>query len=244
MKLKKRISKKPQGLQNCLVCGDSLDFMKSLPDKSVDLIVTDPPYEVALDGGGTINKVKRLNSSLVQLSDGVVDLSKGYNIELFGEEFLRICKTPNIYIWCNKAQIPRYLDFYVTKHKCKFEIICWHKTNALPTYSHKYLSDTEYCLYFHIGKCNPSSYEDAKTSYIAPINHTDKKTWNHPTIKPLPIIERFIRNSSEEGDLVFDPFVGSGTTCVASKKLGRKYLACEIDPNHFETAKNRIESLA
>ena len=55
----------------------------------------------------------------------------------------------NIYLWCNKAQIPQYFNFYVNDLKCRFDILCWHKTNAIPTYSNKYLSDTEYLLYFH-----------------------------------------------------------------------------------------------
>lgn len=144
-------------------------------------------------------------------------------------------KYPNIYFWCNKKQIPEYFDIWVNQYKCNFNIICWHKSNALPTYSHKYLSDTEYCLYFHKGHCNPTSYEDAKTFYIAPINSKDKKLYGHPTIKPLEIIEKLIRNSSNKNDIVLDPFMGSGTTGVACKNLKRKfniifsyYFACKL----------------
>lgn len=150
-------------------------------------------------------------------------------------------KNINIYIWCNKAQIPDYFNFYVNKHKCKFDIICWHKTNALPTYSNKYLSDTEYCLYFRKGgKCSPQSYEDAQTFYVAPINHKDKKEWGHPTIKPLDITEKFIRNSSKEGDIILDPFIGSGTTAVAAKNNNRHYIGYEINNEFYKVAKNRL----
>lgn len=226
-----------------LRCGDCLDVMRGISDNTVDLIVTDPPYDIsATNGGGTVNKIKKLNVSLNDLVKS--KLNKGYDIELFNTEFTRIMKEINIYIWCNKKQIPEYFDFYVNKRKCKFDIICWHKTNALPTYSNKYLSDTEYLLYFRKGKgkCFPQCYEDAKTYYIAPINHKDKKTFNHPTIKPLDITEKIIRNSSKENDVVLDCFMGSGTTGVACKNLNRNFIGIELDKNYFNIAKKRIEN--
>ena len=225
-----------------LRCGDCLEIMKDIPDKSIDLIVTDPPYDVSVTGGGgTINKVKKLNKSLEDLVEA--NITNGYDIEILGEEFMRVMKEPNIYLWCNKIQIPEYFKFYVDKHKCKFDIICWHKTNALPTYSNKYLSDTEYLLYFRKGKgkCFPKSYDDAKTYYIAPINHRDKKKYKHPTIKPLDITEKLIKNSSNENDVVLDPFMGSGTTGVACKELHRNFIGIELDKKYFEIAKKRIE---
>ena len=226
---------------NKLLLGDSLEILKSMPDKSVDLIITDPPYDIsATNGGGSVNKIKKLDKSLVDLVDANID--KGYDIETFNREFVRVMKDINIYIWCNKKQIPDYFNFYVNKLKCKFDIITWHKPNALPTYSNKYLSDTEYCLYFRKGKghCFPENYEDAKTYYIAPINHKDKKEWKHPTIKPLDITEKMVRNSSRPGELILDPFAGSGTTCLAAKNMGREYIGIEINPEYFDIAKERI----
>ena len=223
--------------------GDCLELIKDIPDGSIDLIVTDPPYNVsATNGGGTINKGKKLNKSLKDLVEA--NITDGYDIEILGEEFMRVMKEPNIYLWCNKTQIPEYFKFYVEKHKCKFDIICWHKTNALPTYSNKYLSDTEYLLYFRKGKgkCFPKSYEDAKTYYIAPINHKDKKKYKHPTIKPLDITEKVIKNSSKENDIILDPFMGSGTTGVACKKLNRNFIGIELDEKYFNIAKERIEN--
>ncbi len=227
-----------------LLQGDCLELLKKVPYHSIDLIATDPPYLIsATNGGGTINNVKKLNKSLADLK--TVDITQGYDIELFGTEFIRVMKEINIYFWCNKVQIPDYFNFYVNKHKCKFDILCWHKTNALPTYSNKYLSDTEYLLYFRkgSGKCFPESYEDAKTFYIAPINHKDKKEFGHPTIKPLDITEKIIRNSTREGQLVLDPFMGSGTTGVAALNNNRNFIGIELDEGYFNIAKNRIENL-
>lgn len=242
MKLK---TVKKESVQQRLWLGDCRLLLKNIGDNSIDLIVTDPPYNIsATNGGGSINRVKKLNESLKDLVDAnIVD---GYDIELFGEEFIRVMKDINIFVWCNKSQIYDYFNFYVGKHKCKFDIICWHKTNALPTYSNKYLTDTEYCLHFFKGKgkkVHPENYEDAKTYYVAPLNHKDKKLWGHPTIKPLDLTESMVRNCSNENDLVLDPFMGSGTTGVACKKLNRKFIGCEIDENYFNIAKERIKNL-
>lgn len=225
-----------------LILGDSLETIKKIPNKSIDLIVTDPPYEVITTGGGSINKVKKLDKSLQDLEDA--NIANGYDIELFGKEFIRVMKEINIYLWCNKTQIPNYFDFYVNQHKCKFDIICWHKTNAMPTYSNKYLSDTEYLLYFRKGKgkCFPQSYDDAKTFYIAPINQKDKKLFNHPAIKPLDITEKIIRNSSKEGQLIYDPFMGSGTTGAACINMNRNFIGGEINNRYFSIAQQRIKS--
>lgn len=82
------------------------------------------------------------------------------------------------------------------------DIIIWNKTNALPLFNNKYLSDKEYCLYFRKGGyCSPKSYEDAKTVFLYPINIKDKKKWKHPTIKLEALIRKLIRNSSRENDM-------------------------------------------
>lgn len=86
----------------------------------------------------------------------------------------------------------------------------------------------------------PKNYESGKTVYSLPINVLDKKSYKHPTIKPLSIIKNLIENSSVEGQIVFDPFMGSGTTCVAAKELGRKYIGFEINEKYFNIAKDRL----
>lgn len=145
---------------------DCLDVLSVMGDNTVDLVVMDPPYEVGTQGGGSINKVKHMVNAMKELEASNID--NGYDIEKVGNELVRVMKKINIYIWCNKTQIPSYFNFYVNKLGCKFDILCWHKTNPLPTYHNKYLSDTEYCLYFRKGGyCNPaetdSAYENAKT---------------------------------------------------------------------------------
>lgn len=222
---------------------DCLEYMKTLADKSVDLIVTDPPYDihVGIQGGSCSQHMGRSDRFKNENVEEIKTFGEGYDIKEFGKEFVRIMKNINIYFWCNKLQIPDYFNYYVNELGCNFEILSWHKTNCMPTYANKYLTDTEYCLYFKKNAlCHPSTYEDAKTFWVEPINQVDKAKYEHPTIKPLSMIEKVIKNSSNEGDLVFDPFLGSGTTGVASKHLKRNFIGTEIDPKYFEIAQHRL----
>jgi len=220
---------------------DCMNILPTLKDNSVDLVVIDPPYDIPNITPGSNSKLsKSLERSLKQLDES--DIVGGYDIQAVNKELVRIMRGINIYIWCNKKQIPEYIDFYVNKLDCKFEILCWHKTNAMPTFNGKYLTDTEYCLYFHKEGygAQPSCYDDAQTYFLAPINANDKKYYKHPTIKPLAIIERLIRNSSQVGDTVLDCFMGSGTTGVACKDLEREFIGIEISKQWFDIAYDRI----
>ena len=144
-------------IYNC----DCMEMLKNTPDSSIDLIITDPPYEICCTGGGGNqgHKISTMGADLVDLN-----INTGYDIRKVGKEIVRVMKKMNVYFWCNKKQIPDYFDFYVKELGCKFDILTWNKVNPVPTYSNKYLTDTEYCLYFRNGgMCNPKNYEDAKT---------------------------------------------------------------------------------
>ena len=223
--------------------GDCLVNLENIKDNSIDLIVTDPPYLIDTVGGqGSVNSILKLDKSLNDLKKNQ-DITNGYDIETFADIVDRIQGgNINAYFWCNKAQIPDYIRVYVDKLKCKFDILCWHKVNALPTYSNKYLSDTEYCLFFHKGKGHtfPQTYEDAKTYWLENINHNDKKLYGHPTIKPLHMIEQLVRNSSKEGDTVLDTFMGSGTTGVACVNTNRNFIGMELNDEYYNIATDRI----
>ena len=228
-----------------IVNADVYKYMKSMPDKSVDLIYTDPPYDVPKfksGSGGSVNNVMNFDKTLEEVNKV---LENGYDMDNFLKEAMRIMKEPNIYIWCNKRQIVPYMNFFVNENNCLFDILVWKKTNALPTYSNKYLTDCEYCLYFHKGKgkCFPKSYTDASTVYLSPINR-ENKIYGHPNIKPLPFVKSMISNSANKDSVVFDGFLGSGTTGVACKELGiDNFIGVEIREDYYTIAKTRIENI-
>lgn len=135
------------------------------------------------------------------------------------------------------------MTYFVKEKNCNFEIIIWHKTNSPPFTNNHYLKDKEYCLLFWDKKCRINGkYETMGTVYHSGLNVKDKRLYNHPTIKPLEIIENFIKNSTKEGDTVLDCFMGSGTTGVACRNLNREFIGIEIDENYYRIRKERIES--
>lgn len=224
-------------------CLDGIKLMLE-QNMQVDLIVTDPPYY--MPGMHKVLLKSPLAKSLQNLSDELIAGSLVGGIEeITLKAMWDVMKVPNIYLWCNCAQIPQYIRFFVTERKCKMDMLIWHKTNAMPLYNNKYLTDKEYCLYFRRGAfCNPQSYEKAKTVYELPINIKDKQLYKHPTIKPLSIIRNIVENSSKPDYLVLDPFMGSGTTAVACKELGRRFIGFEINTDYYKASLKRLASIS
>lgn len=223
-----------------IINADCMDILKQLPDKCIDLVLTDPPYLIKNTKAGNkssfAKSIQNMNDEIKEA--GLVD---GVSLE-FCEQILRIQDKINAYIWCNKGQIIDYLNFFVSDNKCSYEILCWQKQNAMPTFNNKYLTDKEYCLYFRKGRyCMPERYEDAKTIFVEPINIIDKKQFGHPTIKPLKIFEKLVKNSTKEGELVLDCFSGSGTTAVACHNLNRRFICIEKDPDYWAASVKRLE---
>lgn len=219
-----------------LIQDDCLNVMKMMPDGSVDLIVTDPPYEIAISGGGLFRQPdKQYVKELANIKDGFSD-------EIL-DEMCRIMKKINIYLFCSQKQIMPLLQYWVNKKGCNWNILSWHKTNPVPACGNKYLTDTEFILFFRQkGVRLYGSFDTKRTWYATPLNQAEKKKYKHPTVKPIRILSNLIENSSIPGDMVFDPFMGSGSTGVACINTGRNFIGIELDENYFEIAKNRIES--
>lgn len=148
-----------ENMINTITLGDSYKLIKEIPDKSIDLIVIDPPYEIKQTNGGGMLKRKNIRNMFEELEEEQLDI--GINDEIL-KELLRLMKKPNIYIWCNKILIPKLIDFFVNKNKLKFDLIMWHKTNVMPLCGGNYLIDTEYCLYFREGIKLNTSYKTLK----------------------------------------------------------------------------------
>ena len=129
----------------------------------------------------------------------------------------------------------------MTRRGCNWNLLTWHKDNPVPACGNKYLTDTEYLLFFREkGVKLYGTFDTKKTWFCTPLNQSDKARWGHPTIKPLGLIRTLVVNSSQEGGVVLDPFMGSGTTAVACIKEGRNYIGFELDKNYYEKACERI----
>lgn len=218
-------------------CGDCLELIKTIPDNSVDLVITDPPYEFVSDkGSGAFGVDKR------SYHHEILPISKSFDFKVL-DECLRVLKAINIYVWCSKSQLRKLLDYFEDK-RCAVDLLTWHKTNPVPTCNNTYLSDTEYLIFAREkGVKVYGSYATKKKYYVTPTNKADKNKYNHPTIKPLDIIQNLIVNSTLEGDVVLDPFLGSGTTAVAAVNTNRHYIGFELNETYFDVSCKRLDEV-
>lgn len=215
--------------------GGCLELMKQIPDGSIDLVVTDPPYLIETTGAGIY---KQADKQYVKELNGIKD---GFSEEVL-DELCRIMKKINVYFFCSQKQIIPLLDYFVKGKKCNWNLLSWHKSNPVPACGNKYLTDTEFILFFREkGVKIGGEFKTKFTYYVTPLNQADKKRYGHPTIKPLEIVQNLIINSSEPGDIVFDPFLGSGTTAIAAVNTGRHYIGFEMDPDYFDIACRRLD---
>ena len=137
------------------------------------------------------------------------------------------------------------MNYFIGQKNCNFNILVWCKDNPVPFGASNFLSDIEYCLVFYETGINirQCGCEYKKKWFVSHINTTDKKDFNHPTIKPINFVKNNIINSTQENDLILDCFCGSGTTCLAAKELGRRYIGMEIDPEYHKIAVNRLNGI-
>ena len=218
-------------IYNC----DCVEGMKKMPDKSIDIVVTDPPYLIETSGAGIYKQADK------QYVKELKDIKDGFSTDVL-DELCRVMKHINCYFFCSQKQIMPLLDYFVRGKKCNWNLISWHKTNPVPACGNKYLTDTEFVLFFREkGVKIYGSFDTKRTWYATPLNQSDKKLYGHPTCKPLDIVQNFITNSSQEGELVFDPFIGSGTTAIAAIKEKRHFIGMELNKEYFDIAEDRIK---
>lgn len=135
--------------------------------------------------------------------------------------------------------------FYEFRKRNILEILVWKKTNPIPATNNVWLSDLEYALYFREkGVKLHDGYDFKHKGYVSPINQKDKKLFNHPTIKPLEFVKNNLLHITQENDVVLDAFIGSGTTAVACKEIGRNYIGFEYNPKYYQIAIDRINGLS
>lgn len=212
---------------------DCMEGIKLLDDKSVDLVIIDRPYKLNL------NKVKK-TTTFNNYANELLDLKDGFDLKVL-DLLIQKMKKINIYIYCSKRQVQELLEYFMKKG-CNYEVLTWHKLNPSPLTNNNYLPDTEYIIFAREkGVKLYGSYSTKRKFYLSGTNHTDKKKYKHPTIKPLPLIENHIINSSKEGELILDCFAGSGTTLVGAINQNRNFIGFEINEKYYEIAKQRIK---
>lgn len=224
-----------------LINGDCLKYMKGIPDNSIDLLLTDPPYNIAQYSTGNIALPGReaLNNNIADWDNVPIEPRD------FLEDFKRIVKPEgNIFIFTSYNLIGKWHEIFDSEFDT-FQYFIWHKTNPAPKiYKNGFLNSCEMiiCLWNKGHKWNFSSQNEMHNFFECPICMYPErlKEPKHPAQKPVKLLKHIITIASNQGDVVFDPFMGVGSTGVAAVGLDRKFVGCEIDKDYFDAAVKRI----
>jgi len=190
----------------------------------VDCVVTDPPYEIVGKGRGMAGNRQYLKDiTSKNLEDGF--------------DYAILDNFANWAVFGTKRQIVPLIEKAESLGK-KWALITWNKPNPTPLTNNNYLPDTEYIIHAFSSGCIYGVYND-KSRYI--VHNAGGGEFDHPTVKPLPVMQKILSTASAETQTILDPFMGSGTTLVACAKMGRKGIGIELDPDYFDIACKRVE---
>lgn len=244
--------------------GDSLVILKDLPDHCLDMAFADPPYYLS-NGGFTVHAGK-----MVSVNKGDWDKSLGFESDLaFFEEWIselkRVLK-PNGSLWISGTYHSIYLCGYaLAKYGYKIlNDITWYKPNAAPNLSGRYFTASHETLLWaapHKDSKHTFNYDLMKNGdwpkdkmkapgkqmrSVWSINTPapwEKKHGKHPTQKPFSLLERIVLSSTNEGDLILDPFTGSSTTGLVAVTHGRKFVGIDREKEYLDLSIKRFSDI-
>jgi DNA modification methylase len=228
-----------------LLCGDSTDsdqVAKLMNGQKANMVFTDPPYLMDFDGGMTTNKegnwTKSFNSSHGGIKNDKMDKSKEADFLDGINSNIQLFTTGSFYICFYRLKLG---DYFASMDRTALKtrtLITWNKGNHTMSNS-DYWSKCEHIFYGWIDEHNFYGGNDYDIWDIARTQKNDL----HPTMKPIPLCEKAINNSSKENQIVFDLFLGSGSTMVASHQLKRKCYGMELDPKYCQVIVDRMRKL-
>jgi len=211
--------------QAILVQGDCMRAMRRLPDLSVGLTLTDIPY----------GEVNRQSGGLRNLDKGKAD-NPTFSLPEWLAETVRVTYG-SVYVFCGIEQVS-YLRAGLANYGFTTRLCVWEKTNPSPMNGqHIWLSGVECCVF---GKRRGGTFNLHCKNTVWRFPTARSK--NHPTQKPLALMEYLIAASTNPGDKVLDSCMGSGTTGVAAVRLGRRFIGMELDEGYFKLAQDRINA--
>ena len=220
---------------------DCLKVLKTIPDKSIDLIVTDPPYKLTARGSsGTMGGYWKD----IKAKKGTVFDNNNISFNDYINELYRVLKDDSIlYIMCNNKNLRELLNVSIDAGFKFVKNLIWEKGNKIC--GKYYMGCYEYIALFRKGKDKPinnCSTPDILKVPIKKLKDINNKNL-HDTEKPIELMKILIENSSNNNDIVFDPFMGIGSSGIASKELNRNFIGIEIDEKYFNIAKERMGNI-
>lgn len=226
-----------------MVKADSFEYMKSMPNQSVDFILTDPPYNLSQYSTGNMQFDWRAD-----INNDLAEWDKNFDPISAKDEFLRILKpTGNIFAFCSYNLIGRWHEIFDPLFDT-FQFFVWHKTNPVPKFRKAgFLNSCELivCMWNKGHTWNFGKQSEMHNYFEGPICMGRERVKNpkHPTQKPVRLLKHLINIATNEDDVVFDPFMGVGSTGVAAVEMGRKFIGVEIDEEYFKVAQKRLDEV-
>lgn len=208
----------------------------------VDLILTDPPYLLNNKSRVSRNKMSEVNARMQRKRVELGFISDDFDYERCFDMFLRLQNSANMLIFCSNAQLSRTMGYF-EERGLSVTCLVWHKVNPIPACNNTYLSDIEFVIYVR-GKDTrmntaDTPYDFKRKVFSSGVNQDKGKF--HPTQKNIEHLCRLISLHCPVGGLVFDPFMGSGSTAVAAIKTGREFIGFEINKEYYEKSMQRID---
>lgn len=215
-----------------LMFGDCLERMKEIPDGSVNLVLTDPPYNIARENNFT---------TMGRAGIDFGEWDKNADILSYIEDVSRVLNKNGSFIvfnaWKNLGDIVKQAEYFGFDTK---DMLRLEKSNPMPrNRDRRYITDYECAIWFTKQKGKWTfNRQDEKYQRPKFVHSIDKGY--HPTQKSLTLMEELVKIHSNEHEVILDCFMGSGTTGVACRNLGRKFIGVEMNEGYFEIAKERI----
>lgn len=220
---------------------DCLDGMKRIPDESIDLIATDPPYRTT-PRGGVANTMSGYWVS-EKANKGLIFDENDTDIEEYLPEFYRVLKDgSHCYIMCNNLNLPHFFEV-IGKSKFHFvKLLVWDKVRAIC--GRYYMGQVEHIFLLRKGKDKQINDCGKSDLLSVPLQRDKDRSGNniHDSQKPVGLFRILVAMSSNEGEVVLDPFMGSGTTAVACIREGRHFVGFEKDKGYWQKSIERIEN--
>ena len=231
-----------------LMQGDCLELMKTIPDGSVDMVLTDPPYGTTACKWDTIIPLEPMWEQLKRVTK-----KNGAIVMTASQPFTSVLVTSNLkmfkYCWVwSKAKAANFASVKHQPLKVHEDVCVFGGTGFYTPQMTKgvmrqkggYKVDREFAVMDGAPKKFCDEYYPKSILDISVANNKDSRL--HPTQKPVALMEYLIKTYTNEGETVLDFTMGSGTTGVAAKNLGRSFIGIELDPTYFQIAKERIEN--
>lgn len=219
-----------------IIQGDALQWLRLIPSGSVDLIITDPPYQKITGGSGEDPNHKR-PTGILAANDGRFFPDNEVEFDDYMADLFRVLRDPaHMYLMVDFTNLETAM---ASVRRAGFDIhnlLVWVKQNATP--NRWYMKNCEYVIFARKGRAFAINDCGSKTAQSFP-NPIGAKL--HPTEKSIAQMAHWIENSSQPGETVLDPFCGSGTTGAAAVRLGRKFIGFEINPEFVRIARGRVD---